>query len=180
MKRTLLGAFALVLIFQTAAFAAVVVGEGKRAQWVIQAPAGGKQVTVRPEESLPVIQDGSSIQVTGGDAQITTTGKSTVDLIEAVPFKLSENTTIKRTQAPAAQEVSIEVLAGQVTANKNDKTGLVLSSLSLDAGDQVRLKDGNLDVIKGEAVFSEGGKTTKLGAGKSLAGFVKPGKPQKA
>ncbi len=172
MKKTLVGVFAFVLIFQTIALAEVVVGKGERiGKWYISVP-GQKQVVVGPKESLPAIQDGSNVQVEGGNAQITTTGKSTVYLIESIPLKLSENTTCIRKQEGG--EITIEVSSGQVTVTKFDKQGVKKEGLTIGAGTQVRLKDGNVDVIKGEAVLSESsGKTTKFGAGKSLAGYAK-------
>jgi uncharacterized cupin superfamily protein len=171
MKKTLWGAFALVFVFQTVVFATVTVGKGTRSgKWRIsQSEMGAKGIEVGPQEPLPVIPDGSSVLVQG-NAELTTTGKSTVYLIEAVPFKLLEDTTCKRTTVPGTTDILVEVSAGKATVTQPDKR-----VLELDAGDQVRLtKAGNVDVVKGEVVLSESsGKTTKFAAGKSLEGFFK-------
>lgn len=179
MKKILLSMFALALVFQTVALAEVVVGKGERVgKWYIALP-GQKTVVVGPKESLPAIQDGSNVQVEGDNAQITTTGKSTVSLIESIPFTLSEKTTCIRTQG-LGSEVTVEVSAGRMTVFKYDKPGIVKERLTMDAGTQVRLKDDNLDVIKGEAVLESSGGTKKFGAGKSLKGFAKGLPPGKA
>jgi tellurite resistance-related uncharacterized protein len=168
MKKVMLGALAFALIFQTAVLAAVTVEKGERAgTWMITSPAG-KQINVGPKDSLPAIEDGSMVLVPGGEAKFTTTGKSTVYVVEAIPFKLLENTTAKR--GYSGSDVSIEVLAGKVTVTKPDN-----QTLELDAGDQVALtKDNGLKVVKGEVVLSESsGKTAKFGAGKTLEKFCK-------
>ncbi len=168
MKKVMLGLFVFVLISQVFALAAVTVEKGERVStWMITTPEG-KQINVGPKDSLPVIEDGSLILVPGGEAKFTTTGKSTVYVVESMPIKLLENTTLKRASG-GKDEILVEVSAGKATVNQPD--GRVLE---LDAGDQILIKNNDVKVAKGEVVLSEGnGKTAKYGAGKTLEGFCK-------
>jgi hypothetical protein len=168
MKKVMLGVFVFVLISQAFALAAVTVEKGERAGiWMITSPAG-KQISVAPKDALPVIEDGSLILVPGGEAKFTTTGKSTVYVVESMPIKLLENTTLKRASS-GKDAILVEVSAGKAIVNQPD--GRVLE---LDSGDQILIQNNDVKVAKGEVVLSEGsGKTTKYGVGKTLEGFCK-------
>jgi hypothetical protein len=166
MKKTLLGALVLAVIFQTSGFATVTV-EGPQWPWSYTGP-DGKQVNVGLDEPKPVIQDGASIALGNNSATISATEKSTVYLIKTMPFKLSKNTICIRTMEPGGA-VFIEVSAGQATTFCAD--GM---TITLDAGDQIYLDvSNNLSVVKGEVFLADGaGETATLGAGEILKGFA--------
>jgi uncharacterized protein (DUF2345 family) len=146
MKKIFLAAFIFAWVFQSAAFAEVIVGE-RTGTLIVTSPDASCVVTVAPGDPLnaSTYLDGTLIQVVSGVARISTTGTTTIRVIAGgQTFQLAADTAVQVISEPAGAVV--KVTAGPVTT-----TSASGRTATLNSGDQIRLfpKTGALKVIKG-------------------------------
>lgn len=165
-------AIGFLVCFQLTASAAVVVEA--RTGTLIITNSDGATLTVGPTDPLPMIQDGSSVQVVDGIARISTKGTTTLQVVVGTQtFQLAAGTTLNVMFEPTGAVIA-EAMTGKMTTTLAD--GRVPT---VDTGDQIRLTpDGGFEAIRGEVILTDGtGKTEVLGPGNKIEGYTPPETP---
>ncbi len=174
-KKTSLLVIGFFLCFQLAVFAAVVV-EARTGTLIVTNP-DGTTLAVGPTDSLPLIQDASSVKVVDGIARISTTGTTTLQVVAGTQtFQLAVGTTLNVMFEPTGAVIA-EAMTGKMTTILADGR-----TATVDTGDQIRLTpDGGFEAIKGEVILTDStGRTEILDAGNKIEGYTPPETPDVA
>ncbi|HNX69111.1 MAG TPA: hypothetical protein PLL75_08045 [Candidatus Omnitrophota bacterium] len=168
--------FIMLGVMQTVSFAAVTIDN--RAGTLNITQPDGSVISVGPNEPLPVIQDGATVEAVNGSVQVSTTDGSTAKVvIGGQVLQISAGTTVNQTRDPSGS-VSFEVTSGQAILLTTDG-----GTATLGVGTQILLNGpvenaAGLNVVKGEVTFVDAsGNTTTIAGTPSVGGYQPPAIP---